>query len=34
MTSQKIAIGFVAFALFVGSVAAHAADFGAGVNAY
>ena len=34
MTSQKIAIGFVAVALFVGSMTAHAADFGAGVKAY
>jgi len=34
MTSQKIALGLVAVALFVGSVAAHAADFGAGVKAY
>jgi TPR repeat protein len=34
MTSQKIAIGLVAVALFVGSMTAHAADFGAGVKAY
>ncbi len=34
MTSQKIAIGFVAVALFVGSMTAHAADFSAGVKAY
>ena len=34
MTSQKIAIGLVAVALFVGSVTAHAADFSVGVNAY
>ncbi len=34
MTSQKIAIGLVAVALFVGVVTAHAADFDAGVNAY
>jgi len=34
MTSQKIAIGLVAVALFVGSVTAHAAEFGAGVKAY
>ncbi len=33
MTSQKIAIG-LAVALFVGSMTAHAADFGAGVKAY
>ena len=34
MTTQKIAIGLVAIALFVGSMTAHAADFYAGVNAY
>ena len=34
MTSQKIAIGLVAAALFAGVVTAHAADFDAGVNAY
>ncbi len=34
MTSQTIAIGLVAVALFVGSMTAHAADFGAGVKAY
>jgi len=34
MTSQKIAIGFVAVALFVGVVTAHAADFDAGFKAY
>ena len=34
MTTQKIAIGFVAVALFVGSMTAHAADFSVGVNAY
>ncbi len=34
MTSQKIAIGLVAVALFVGSMTAHAAEFGAGVKAY
>ncbi len=34
MTSQKIAIGLVAVALFVGSMTAHAADFDAGVKAY
>ncbi len=34
MTSHKIAIGLVAVALFVGSVAAHAADIDAGINAY
>ncbi len=34
MTSQKIAIGLVAVALFVGSMTAHAAEFSAGVKAY
>jgi TPR repeat protein len=34
MTSQKIAIGLVAVALFVGSMTAHAADFSAGYKAY
>ncbi len=34
MTSQKIAIGLVAVALFVGSVTAHAADYDAGFKAY
>ncbi len=34
MTSQKIAIGLVAVAVFVGSMTAHAADFDAGVEAY
>jgi len=34
MTIQKIAIGLVAVALFLGSVTAHAADLGAGVKAY
>ena len=34
MTSQKIAIGLVVVALFVGSMTAHAVDFSAGVNAY
>ena len=34
MTTQKIAIGLVAVALFVGSMTAHAADFSAGVKAY
>jgi hypothetical protein len=34
MTSQKIAIGLVAVALFVGSMTAHAAEFDAGVKAY
>ncbi len=34
MTSQKIAIGLVAVALFAGVVTTHAADFGAGVKAY
>ena len=34
MTSQKIAIGFVAVALFVGSMTAHAADFDTGIKAY
>ncbi len=34
MTSQKIAIGLVAVALFVGSMTAHGADFGVGVKAY
>ena len=34
MTSQKIAICLVAFALFVGSMTAHATDFGAGVKAH
>ncbi len=33
MTSQKIAIGFVAVALFVGSMTAHAADFSVGYEA-
>jgi len=34
MTIQNIAIGLVAVALFVGSMTAHAAEFGAGVKAY
>jgi len=34
MTSQIIAIGFVAVALFVGSMTAHAADLDAGVKAH
>jgi len=34
MTSQKIAFGLVAVALFVGSMTAHAADFSEGVKAY
>ena len=34
MTSQQIAIGLVAFALFVGSLTAYADDFSEGVNAY
>jgi len=34
VTSQKIAIGLVAVALFVGSVTAHAADIYEGYNAY
>ncbi len=34
MTIQKITIGFVAVALFVGSMTTHAADYGAGVKAY
>jgi len=34
MTSQKIAIGLVAVALFVGSMTAHAADFSVGYEAY
>ncbi len=34
MTSQKIAIGLVAIALFVGGVTAHADDFDVGVKAY
>ncbi len=34
MTSQKIAIGLVAVALFAGVVMANAADFDAGVKAY
>ena len=34
MTGQKITIGLVAVALFVGSVTAHAADFDAGYKAY
>ncbi len=34
MTSQKITIGLVAVALFVGSMTAHAADFSAGYKAY
>jgi len=34
MTSQKIAIGLVAVALFVGSMTAHAADFGVGYEAH
>ena len=34
MTSQKIAIGLVAVALFVGSMTAHAADFSMGYEAY
>jgi len=34
MTSQKIAIGIVAFALFVRSMTTHAADLSVGVKAY
>jgi len=34
MTSQKIAIGLVAVALFAGVMTAHAADFSAGIEAY
>ena len=34
MTIQKIAIGLVAVALFVGSMTAHAADFSMGYEAY
>ena len=34
MTSQKIAIGLVAVALFVGSMTAHAADYSVGFEAY
>jgi len=34
MTTQKIAIGIVAVALFVGSMTAHAADISAGYEAY
>ncbi len=34
MTSQKIAIGLVAVALFVGSMTAHAADFSVKYEAY
>jgi len=34
MPSQKIAIGLVAVALFVGSVTAYAAEFDVGVKAY
>jgi TPR repeat protein len=34
MTSQKITIGLVAVALFVGSLTAYAVDFSEGVNAY
>ncbi len=34
MTSQKIAIGLVAVALFFGSMTAHAADLSAGYKAY
>ena len=34
MTTQRIAIGLVAIALFVGSMTAHGADFSAGVKAY
>ncbi len=34
MTSQKIAIGLVAVAIFVGSLTAHAADLSAGYKAY
>ncbi len=34
MTSQNIAIGLVAVALFVGSMTAHAADFSVGYEAY
>ncbi len=34
MTRQKIAIGLVAVALFVGSMTAHAADYSVGVKAY
>ncbi len=34
MTSQKIATGLVAVALFVGSMTAHAADLSAGYKAY
>jgi len=34
MTSQKIAIGLVAVALFIGSMTAHADDFDVGDEAY
>jgi len=34
MTIQKITIGLVAVALFVGSMTAHAAEFDAGAKAY
>ncbi len=34
MTTQKIAIALVAFALFVGSMTAYAAEFDVGVKAY
>ena len=34
MTTQKIAIGLVAVAIFVGSMTAHAADLSAGYKAY
>ncbi len=34
MTSQKIAVGLVAVALFVGSMTTHAAEYSAGFKAY
>jgi len=34
MTTQKIAIGLIAIALFVGSLTAHAADYSVGYEAY
>lgn len=34
MTTQKIAVGLIAVALFVGVVTTHAADIDAGLNAY
>jgi len=34
MTSQKISIGLIAIALFVGSITAYAADFSEGIKAY